>query len=50
VAADWLASKTYTLALLVVLASVFWLQRLLFAPFGYALRAGRDSMRADAWA
>jgi len=28
---------------------VLWLRRVLFSPFGYALRAGRDSvLRADA--
>jgi branched-chain amino acid transport system permease protein len=30
-------------------AGVLWLRRILFSPFGYALRAGRDSvLRADA--
>jgi len=30
-------------------AGVWWLRRVLFSPFGYALRAGRDSaLRADA--
>ena len=30
-------------------AAVLWLRRVLFSPFGYALRAGRDSvLRADA--
>ncbi|MBC7547648.1 MAG: ABC transporter permease, partial [Polaromonas sp.] len=49
--ADWLASKTayYTLTLVLVAGAVLWLQRVIFAPFGYALRAGRDSpLRADA--
>ena len=49
--ADWLASKTayYTLTLVLVVGAVGWLQRVLVAPFGYALRAGRDSpLRADA--
>ena len=49
--ADWLASKTayYTLTLVLVVAAVLWLQRVLFSPFGYALRAGRDApLRADA--
>ena len=36
-----------TLALAVI--AVLWLRRLLFAPFGYAMRAGRDSpLRAEA--
>jgi branched-chain amino acid transport system permease protein len=46
----WLEGRTYyylTLALVVV--SVFVLRRMAFAPFGYALRAGRDSqLRAEA--
>ena len=48
---DWLASKTtyYTLTLVLVAGAVLWLQRVLYAPFGYALRAARDSpLRADA--
>ena len=49
--AAWLADKTayYYLTLALVLGSVLLLRRALFAPFGYALRAGRDSpVRADA--
>ena len=49
--ADWLSDKRayYWLTLVLVAASVFGLRRLLFSPFGYALRAGRDSvLRADA--
>lgn len=39
----------YYLTLALVVASVFALRRILFAPLGYALRAGRDSvLRADA--
>jgi branched-chain amino acid transport system permease protein len=45
------ASKTayFYLTLAVVVASLFMLRRLLLAPFGYAMRAGRDSpLRAEA--
>ena len=47
----WLASKTawylLTLALCAVAIGLLW--RMVFSPFGYALRAGRDSpLRADA--
>lgn len=48
---SWLADKRsyYYLTLLLVAGSVLWLRRALFSPFGYALRAGRDSaLRADA--
>jgi len=39
----------YWLTLALVGAGVWWLRRVLFSPFGYALRAGRDSvLRADA--
>ena len=39
----------YWLTLGLVVAGVLWLRRVLLAPFGYALRAGRDSpLRADA--
>ena len=39
----------YWLTLGLVMAGVLWLRRVLFSPFGYALRAGRDSvLRADA--
>jgi branched-chain amino acid transport system permease protein len=47
----WLASKSayYWLALASCAAGIAFLWRLLFAPFGYALRAGRDSpLRAEA--
>ena len=49
--APWLESSRayYGLALGLVAAGVLFLQRVLHAPFGYALRAGRDSpLRADA--
>jgi branched-chain amino acid transport system permease protein len=49
--AAWLADKAtyYWLALALVGAGLWALRRMLFAPFGYALRAGRDSpLRADA--
>ncbi len=49
--APWLADKRayYYVALALVAGSVLLLRRALFAPFGYALRAGRDSpLRADA--
>ena len=45
------ASKSayYWLALALVAASVWALRRMLFSPFGYAMRAGRDSpLRAQA--
>ncbi len=45
------ASKTayYYLTLVLVVASVYALRRMLFSPFGYAMRAGRDSpLRAEA--
>ena len=41
-------SAFYLLTLAVVLAGVLLLRRFLFAPFGYAMRAGRDSpLRAE---
>jgi branched-chain amino acid transport system permease protein len=49
--APWLSSKInyYYLTLVLVAAGVLLLRRLLFSPFGYALRACRDSvLRADA--
>lgn len=49
--APWLANKTlyYYLTLTLVIAGILWLRRVLFSPFGYAMRAGRDSvLRADA--
>jgi branched-chain amino acid transport system permease protein len=49
--APWLSDRTtyYYLTLAIVVAGVLLLRRVLFAPFGYAMRAGRDSvLRADA--
>ncbi|HET6599259.1 MAG TPA: branched-chain amino acid ABC transporter permease, partial [Burkholderiaceae bacterium] len=49
--AEWLTDKRayYYLTLAFVVGSVLLLRRALFAPFGYAMRAGRDSpTRADA--
>ena len=49
--APWLAGKTafYYLALALCAGGVLALWRIAFSPFGYALRAGRDSpLRADA--
>jgi len=49
--APWLASKTayYYLSLAGCGVGIFALWRILYSPFGYALRAGRDSpLRADA--
>jgi branched-chain amino acid transport system permease protein len=49
--AAWLSDKPtyYGLTLVLVALAVLTLRRLLFSPFGYALRAGRDSpLRADA--
>ncbi|RQO81714.1 ABC transporter permease [Acidovorax sp. FJL06] len=49
--AQWLSDKRnyYFLTLALVAGSVLLLRRVLFSPFGYALRAGRDSvLRADA--
>ncbi len=49
--AAWLADKRayYFLTLLLVVGGVLALRRVLFSPFGYAMRAGRDSpLRADA--
>ena len=47
----WFADKRayYALTLALVLGGVFVLRRILHAPFGYAMRAARDSvLRADA--
>jgi branched-chain amino acid transport system permease protein len=47
----WASSKTvyYYVVLALTVASVAMLRRVLYAPFGYGLRAGRDSpRRADA--
>jgi branched-chain amino acid transport system permease protein len=47
----WLSDKVayYYLTLAVTVAGVLLLRRMLFSPFGYAMRAGRDSpLRADA--
>ncbi len=49
--AAWLSDKNsyYLLTLAVVLLSCVCLRMMLFSPFGYALRAGRDApMRAEA--
>ena len=49
--APWLADKTtyYFLTLALVAGGVLALRRMLFSPFGLAMRAGRDSpLRADA--
>jgi len=49
--APWLSDKQnyYYLTLAVVAFGVLALRRILFSPFGYTLRAGRDSvLRADA--
>ncbi|MBT3145730.1 ABC transporter permease [Neptunomonas phycophila] len=49
--ADWLSSSSafYYLVLGITLVGILVLRRILFAPFGMALRAGRDSdLRADA--
>ncbi|SRR6266571_4690329 len=49
--APWLASKTafYFLTLALCACAIWFLRRMLFAPFGYALRSGRDSpLRCDA--
>jgi branched-chain amino acid transport system permease protein len=49
--APWLSGTLsyYYLTLALVVAGVLLLRRVLFAPFGYAMRAGRDSaLRADA--
>ncbi len=48
---EWLSDKRayYWLTLVLVAAAILWLRRVLFSPFGYTLRAGRDSvLRADA--
>jgi len=43
------ASVFFVMTLLLAVAGVLLLRRLLFAPFGYAMRAGRDSpLRAEA--
>jgi branched-chain amino acid transport system permease protein len=49
--AAWLADKRayYYVTLALVVGAVLLLRRALFSPFGYAMRAGRDSpLRADA--
>ena len=48
--AEWLSGTPYYyLTLVLVALSIVALRRVLFSPFGYALRAGRDSpLRADA--
>jgi branched-chain amino acid transport system permease protein len=49
--ADWLGDKAhyYWLTLVLAAGAIWLLRRGLFSPFGYALRAGRDSpLRAEA--
>ena len=49
--ADWLSDKRayYFLTLALLAGCTLALRRMLFSPFGYAMRAGRDSpLRADA--
>ncbi|OYV01593.1 MAG: ABC transporter permease [Burkholderiales bacterium PBB5] len=49
--AEWLSDKRayFYLTLALVAGGVLALRRILFSPFGYAMRAGRDSpLRADA--
>ena len=49
--AEWLSNKQnyYFLTLALVAAGVLMLRRILFSPFGYTLRAARDSvLRSDA--
>jgi branched-chain amino acid transport system permease protein len=49
--AQWLSDKRnyYYLTLALVAGGILLLHRILYSPFGYALRAGRDSvLRADA--
>ncbi len=49
--AQWLADKRsyYYLTLTLVMAGVLLMHRILYSPFGYSLRAARDSaLRADA--
>jgi branched-chain amino acid transport system permease protein len=49
--AEWLSSKPayYYLTLASCVAGVLLMRRILFSPFGYAMRAGRDSLlRSDA--
>lgn len=49
--AQWLQDKRnyYFLTLGLVVVAIYIMRRLLYSPFGYALRAGRDSpLRADA--
>jgi branched-chain amino acid transport system permease protein len=49
--APWLADKQayYFLTLVLVIGGVLLLRRFLYAPFGYAMRASRDSpLRSDA--
>jgi branched-chain amino acid transport system permease protein len=49
--AEWLSDKRsyYYLTLVLVVGGVLLIRRALYAPFGYAMRAGRDSpLRADA--
>ena len=48
---SWLAGKThyYVMTLVVCAAAAFVLRKMLFSPFGYAMRAARDSvLRSEA--
>jgi branched-chain amino acid transport system permease protein len=50
-AASWVASRAsfYYFALFIAVAALVCLRQIVFSPFGYTLRAGRDSpLRADA--
>ena len=49
--AGWLADKRiyYYLTLALVVGAVLWMHRILYSPFGYGMRAARDSvLRSDA--
>jgi branched-chain amino acid transport system permease protein len=49
--AQWLSDKSayYALVLVMVVLGAWALRRIVFSPFGYAMRAGRDSpLRSDA--
>ncbi|WP_169543216.1 ABC transporter permease [Sneathiella aquimaris] len=49
--AEWASEKAayYYLTLTLVLAGVYFIRRIVYAPFGYAMRAGRDSqLRVEA--
>ncbi len=49
--AEWASDKMtyYYLTLLLVFGGIYFIRRVIYAPFGYALRAGRDSaLRVEA--